>query len=188
MKISRKMSASVVLVAALGLAGCANVTTSAAQLHIKTESAPKEAGLFSKDTEVCFTNSSGDAVTIQWVEGTSTTDGEGTLDAGEIICGEGSYPTAIISYQSGFQTKVETINGAFSKPSVMFFSNLPEDNEIEECDDTTGMCYITKRQKKYASFDYAQGQSIANNIEGHQILVTREADDSWINFLVEIQS
>lgn len=187
MKLSRAMSAvAVIAILLTSLTAC--TMTGASQQKLHTAEPTLEAGLFTKDIEVCFTNSSGASLTIKWTEGISSSDGEGTLDGGEVICAEGSYPTAVVTYLSGFQTELQAVNPTFEKPFIRFMSYLPEDQESEECDSSTGMCYITQRQKEYASWAYSVGQQIDNDIENHHILVSRQSDDSWINFLVDIKN
>jgi hypothetical protein len=186
-KLSRWLGTlALVTISFAGLTACSTSTPSGDSAN--SEETAHEAGLFTKDIEVCFTNTSGSPVTVKWVEGLSTKDGEGTLDGGEILCAEGSYPTALVTYLSGFQTELQAVNPAFEKPFVRFLSYLPEDQQIEECDASTGMCFITKRRKEYASWAYSVGQSIDNTFEKHSILVTRTADNAWINFLVDIKN
>lgn len=187
MKLSRWVSTLVLVTISFGALTACSMSTPSGESTTRAEPA-HEAGLFTKDVEVCFTNTSGSPVTVRWVEGISTSDGEGTLDGGEILCAEGSYPTALVTYLSGFQTELQAVNPAFEKPLVRFMSYLPEDQQIEECDSSTGMCFITKRQKEYASWAYSVGQSMDNTFEYHTVQVTRTADNAWINFLVNIKN
>lgn len=124
-----------------------------------------------RDVELCFTNNSGKSVTVTWPdsEWNSTHDGEGTLDAGEKICGEGPGALAQVSFQDGFANYVWGINYYFVKPSVKFQTTDSDPHS-----------------KVYAMDSYSTGQTITTDVEGHSYTVTRLEDDDWINFAVTI--
>ena len=124
-----------------------------------------------RDVELCFTNNSGTSVSVTWPDSdwNSTHDGEGTLDKGEIICGEGEGALAQVTFQDGFANYVWGINYYFVKPSVKFQTTDSDPHS-----------------QVYAMDSYSIGQTITSTVAGHSYTVTRLEDDDWINFAVTI--
>jgi hypothetical protein len=176
------------LVAPLALTACSGAPQPTLVVkEIQENSAVKEAGLFTKDIAVCFTNTSGQSVTIVWTEGISTSDGEGTLDGGEKICGEGSAPHAVVTFMDGFQTEVTTSNPAFMKPDLGLYSMKPDEQAIQNCNASYSYCYYERERTNYSWSEYTQGETVNATAEGHAFSITRGNDTAWINFSLEIK-
>jgi hypothetical protein len=149
-----------------------------------TSSTPtKEAGVFTKNLQVCIDNNSGATVSLDWVSGVSTNGGSGTLEVGQSFCGEGPEPKVGLTFADAFATYVLAVNPAIGRPTV-FFNSLAE-HPIEICGED--MCTkSSESDATYASSGYAEGQSVGSNIEGHNVSVTRNANNDWVNFTVTI--
>jgi hypothetical protein len=122
---------------------------------------------------VCFNNASATAATIEWLSDVNTNSGSGTLKVGQTLCGEGVVPSAIVTFPNSVPTKMGTGNPMVGYPGI-FFDSVPEPARP------------SVRGRTYTSANYAQGESVTSDVEGHQFSVTRNADDDWINFTVTI--
>ncbi|MEY2698850.1 MAG: hypothetical protein RL720_806 [Actinomycetota bacterium] len=186
--LKKSVIAASLLAVTLSITACSSAPESEPKVEAVEEAAPaKEAGLFTKDIAVCFTNTSGQSVTIVWTEGISSSDGEGTLDGGEIICGEGGAPHAVITYMDGFQTEVTTSNPAFMKPDLGLYSMKPDEQAIQNCNASYSYCYYERERTNYSWSEYTQGQTVNATAEGRAITITRTDDTAWINFSLEIK-
>ena len=186
--VKKSVIAASLLAVTLSITSCSSAPEPQPIVQDVEQTAPvKEAGLFTKDIAVCFTNTSGQSVTIVWTEGISSSDGEGTLDGGEKICGEGGEPHAVVTYMDGFQVEVTTSNPAFMKPDLGLYSMKPDEQAIQNCNASYSYCYYERERTNYSWSEYTQGQTVDATAEGRAITITRPDDTAWINFSLEIK-
>jgi hypothetical protein len=174
--------AAALLTAGLALSAC---SAPAPAVTASSPAASKDASLFTKDVFVCIENTSSSPVTIDWRSGVSSTSGSGQLAVGQKFCGEGGAPQARITFGSGFANDMRAINPAFSEPSISFLHK--ESYEKVVCADS-GSCGLQWTQDAYVTQWYSIGESRDNNVEGHNFIATRNANNDWVNFTVKIAS
>lgn len=152
----------------LSLTACApGAPLNAASTTDSTTSAVKEARLV-RHVHVCFENTSSGKVSLTWTSGVSTTGGSGALDSGQQLCAEGPEPMATVTFSDSFATNVRAVNPLADYPWIFFKPNP------------------TRAGIDYTSAQYAQGESVNSDVQGHHFSVTRKADDDWINFAITI--
>jgi hypothetical protein len=175
------------LVGALALTGCSASVTASPDASSPSASATKDAGWFTKDVHLCFENTSGKTVYINWIQKVSTYDGSGVLPAGKKYCGEGEQPKAQVSYANGFTANLEGRNFPLYQPLLNVTGVIPLSiGEYGKCSHPgcDGVIYYDV----YSTDDYAVGDMHDINVEGHHFLNKRDADNDWINFSVNIVS
>lgn len=151
---------------ALFVSGCA--TQPAQNLEL---SPTRSAGVFSKDTHVCFVNNSSEMPNLTWLStGLDTYTGQGPMPQGQQGCAEGSAPQATVKFSDGFTTFVLASNVAIGYPEVGF-----RDKSTYQ-----------KGYKTFASSGYSIGETIGSDVEGHHFSVTRNEDSDFINFTIKI--
>ena len=160
------------------LSGCSASTSEGV---IPSPSTSKEAGIFSKDVQVCFTNTSGSDVTVSW-DTVSTSSEEGTLTQGTQFCGEGTEPIAKLTFGDGTSFFVQGINPAIGAPEIAFNSTT---QTYKSCDESGGACIEIPRRYTYESF--SEGESKTVTVRSHIYSIKRTANNAWVNFEIEIR-
>lgn len=179
-----------VAIVATGLALLSALTLSSCSTAPQQQPTPsatevsKEAGIFTKDIEVCFTNTSAEDVELSWVSGLSTNDGQGTLSPGGQMCGEGSDPRIKLVFSDGFGTYVDAYNPVIGEPSV-WFSSLAQ-KRVLDCSPGQDGCNQVITGDTYFEQTFSQGQSMNAGFGGHSATVKRLSDNDWINFTIAI--
>jgi hypothetical protein len=170
------------LIAGFGLSACSAPTPTVAA---SDASSTKDAGLFTKDVFVCIENTSSSPVTVDWRTGVSSTSGSGQLAVGQKFCGEGGEPVARITFDSGFATDMMAGNPALTPPAISFLHKESYQKVI--CEDT-GSCHLSWTKDAYITQWYSIGDSLDNNVEGHNFIGTRMENNGWVNLTVKIVS
>lgn len=164
----------------LALGGC---STNNPQLENQSTTQTPEAGLFSKDTNLCIQKGSSSHITISWDTrgraGINSTQGEGKLLPGAQLCGEGSRVPVKVTFPSGFATVVEAQNPSIGYPIVAFYSG---DHFSYYSGDKLVITGV-----EYASAYYSEGETVNSNVEGHHITTLRLPNTDWVNFRVTIK-
>ena len=177
-------------IAAAAIALLATVTLSSCTSAPQEQPTPtatevsKEAGIFTKDIEVCFTNTSSEDVELSWVSGLSSNDGEGTLSPGGQMCGEGPDPRIKLVFSDGFGTYVDAYNPVVGEPYV-WFSSLAQ-KRVLDCSPGQDGCHQEVKSDVYTENTYSQGETAQANFGGHLAEVSRLSDNDWINFAISI--
>lgn len=140
----------------------------------------KEAGIFSKDVSICYTNSSNNELSISW-DAVASSSKQGTLNPGEKVCGEGPEPIAKLAFVDGSSIFVVGMNPAIGYPEVHFNSTT---QTTTTCDDS-GECITFPRRITYESF--SEGESKTVTVRSHNYALSRTANTSWVNFEVDIR-
>lgn len=175
-------AASLAIVGTLSLSSCANAPQE--QSTPSATEVSKEAGIFTKDIEVCFTNTSSEDVELSWESGLSSNDGEGTLSPSEEMCGEGPDPRIKLVFSDGFGTYVDAYNPVVGEPYV-WFSSLAQ-KRVLDCSPGQDGCHQEVKSDIYTEHTYSQGESAQANFGGHVAEVSRLSDNDWINFAISI--
>ena len=161
----------------LVLSACAGTDTGSGSTSVTpTASSTKEAGIFTKDINVCFENKTPSPVGLKWEAGVSTHSAISSLAVGETACGEGEGPFVLVTFADTFTTRVTTANNPLLEP-VLYF-RAPRIS--------VGEAYTGQLGDSYANASYSQGETVGSDVEGHHFAVTRNADDDWIQFTVVI--
>ena len=183
--IKRPISIAAAAIALLGTATLSSCTSAPQEKPTPTATeVSKEAGIFTKDIEVCFTNTSSEDVELSWVSGLSSNDGEGTLSPSEEMCGEGPDPRIKLVFSDGFGTYVDAYNPVVGEPYV-WFSSLAQ-KRVLDCSPGQDGCHQEVKSDVYTENTYSQGETAQANFGGHLAEVSRLSDNDWINFAISI--
>jgi hypothetical protein len=163
------------LLLALTLSSCSAVGNAS---ETPTASGTPQAHGVLRDVFMCFENTSGAPVSIEWVEpGTSSNSGQGALAAGKTFCGEGGKAQAAVSFSGGDPIYVYGYNTLFIEPRIIFKNSYYSDTDPG----------VPSNWKQFGNESYSVGQTIVSDIQGHHFSITRGADDEWIQFSITIQ-
>ena len=160
------------------LAGCSGGESSAPapSVAVAVASPSRQAGIFTKSTNVCLYNDSQTDVTVNW-DFSDTNGGGGTLAPGGKQCGEGTVivptPDVIwtLSWADGTKWKMAASNISFESPAVerLYSKSMTSVDWIPFPDEPS-----QPNTKDFAIFH-------------HQLEVTRQRDNDWKNFDIRIK-
>lgn len=163
------------LFTALSMTACSSTSA-------PTNEVTKEAGVFTKDITVCFTNESNEEVDLQWVSGISSNDGSGTLATDESFCGEGPDPRILATFSDGFATYLDAYNPVVGEPSLTITSTSSK--RVLDCSPGQDGCHQTTEAEVYFVSTFGQGETLRAKSGAHPSTISRQADSDWINFVV----
>jgi hypothetical protein len=157
------------------LAACSDSTTteSATTVESAVAETDREASLGVRSTQVCVSNSTSGDIGVQWSQYDSAS-GNGVVAGGSQLCAEGSH--------SSF-TPERDVEGSVSiegTDKILFFQAHNSPGAAPgfgvDCVDTSNA----------VDDKFEVGNELTFNECGMSVTVTRQADDDWINFLVNV--
>ena len=169
------------ITATLLMTACTGTSTVA--VPSVTAAATKQAGIFTKDVNACFTNDSAQPVTFSFDEGSLRGNSRTVLNKGESFCAQAAEIMTSIRFPNNFSTTLTVSNPLVGAPAIKYASTgyYP----VTDCDVT---CIEEERLVTFASASYAQEETVGSDVEGHHFEATRKANTDVINFTISIKS
>jgi hypothetical protein len=158
------------------LSGCSDSTAavSPATTASATTDIDREASLGLRSTRVCVLDSRAGEIGVQWSQ-YDTASGNGVIAGGAQLCAEGSHSSFTPYRDVEGSASVEGTN------KIIFF----QAHNAFGASPSFGVDCVSEGNWVDDHFDI--GQERTYNDCGMSITVTRQADDDWINFLIDVK-
>lgn len=134
----------------------------------------REASLGVRSTQVCVRNSRSGEIGVQWSQYDSAS-GNGVVAGGAQLCAEGSH--------SSFTPKRD-VEGSASIEGTDKIIYFQAHNAVGAAPGFGVDCYA---EENAVDDHFDIGQELTYNNCGMSITVTRQPDDDWINFLIDVK-
>lgn len=162
------------LITTLAACGDSTETDSQAATSSAVAEIDRDASLGVRSTQVCVLNSSSDEIGVQWSQYDSAS-GNGVISSGAQLCGEGSH--------SSFtpERDVEGSANIEGTDKIIYFQAHNSPGALP------GFGVDCESYGNAVDDKFEIGQELTYNSCGMTITVTRQADDDWINFLIDVK-